>query len=284
MVKILVTGNAGQLGFDIVNELSKRNIEAVGIDKTDLDITDEKAVDNFFVNNAFSHVIHCAAWTAVDKAEEKENEKLVYDVNVNGTKYIMKNCLKYDMPMMYFSTDYVFGGEGDKPFKVDDKVNPLGKYALTKYLGEEEVRKLKKYFIIRISWAFGKNGSNFIKTMLNLSKNHKELNVVSDQVGSPTYMKDLAVLASDMILTNKYGTYHATNEGYVSWADFAREIFKLKNINIKVNDVTTEEYNAKAKRPKNSRLDKTKLDIEGFNRLPTWQDALDRFLKELDES
>ena len=283
MNKILVTGFAGQLGHDIVHELEKRNIDAFGIDKNELDITDEKAVDDFFINNVFSHVIHCAAWTAVDKAEEKENEQLVYDVNVNGTKHIMKNCLKYDMPMMYFSTDYVFGGEGDKPFKVDDKVNPLGKYALTKYLGEEEVRKLKKYFIIRISWAFGKNGSNFIKTMLNLSKNHKELNVVSDQVGSPTYMKDLAVLASDMILTNKYGTYHATNEGYVSWADFAREIFKLKNINIKVNDVTTEEYNAKAKRPKNSRLDKTKLDIEGFNRLPTWQDALDRFLKELDE-
>ena len=284
MDKILVTGFAGQLGHDIVHELKKRNISAFGIDKDELDITDENAVNNFFIDNKFSHIIHCAAWTAVDKAEDESLKKVVYDVNVNGTKYIMQNCEKFDIPMMYFSTDYVFGGEGDKPFKVGDKVNPLGYYATTKYLGEEEVRKLKKYFIIRISWAFGKNGTNFIKTMIELSKKHKELNVVCDQIGSPTYMKDLAILASDMILTDKYGTYHATNEGYVSWADFAREIFRQKNLDVKVNDVTTEEYNAKAKRPKNSRLDKSKLDMEGFNRLPTWQDALSRFLKELDEN
>lgn len=276
---VLITGARGQLGCDLVNELSNRNIKFIATDSDDLDITNDTLVSSFFDKHNVTCVIHSAAFTQVDKAEEEK--ELAYKINVKGTENIVNECKKYDIPMVYFSTDYIFGGEGDKPYKVDDKANPLGEYAKTKYEGELLVRKLNKYFIIRISWVFGKNGNNFIKTMLKLSETKTELNVVSDQIGSPTYTVDLSKLVADMIKTDKYGVYHATNEGFVSWADFAREIFKVANKNVIVHDVTSEEYNAKAKRPKNSRLDKSKLIENGFYKLPTWQDALNRFLKEL---
>lgn len=276
---VLVTGARGQLGHDIVKELTNHNIKYVATDSDDLDITDEKMVKNFFENHSISHVIHSAAYTQVDKAEvEKE---LNHKINVYGTSNIVNECMKYDIPMVYFSTDYIFGGEGSEPYHVDDKANPLGEYAKSKYEGELLVKKLNKYYIVRISWVFGINGNNFIKTMLKLAETKNELNIVSDQIGSPTYTVDLSKLIIDMIQTDKYGVYHATNEGFVSWADFAREIFKRTNKNVVVHNVTTEEYNAKALRPKNSRLDKSKLVENGFSKLPTWQDALDRFLKEL---
>ena len=276
---VLVTGATGQLGSDIVNELSKRHIHVIGIGSADLDITDDEAVFNFFNSYKFSHVIHCAGYTKVDDAETEI--ELNYEINVHGTENIVSQCYKYSIPMTYFSTDYVFGGEGDKPFKEDDQINPLGEYANAKYQAEEIVKKLDKYFIIRISWVFGKNGKNFVKTMLKLAENKNELNVVCDQIGSPTYTVDIAKEVADMINTDKYGIYHLTNEGFVSWADFAKEIFKKCNIDMKINYVSSESYNAKARRPKNSRLDKTKLYENGFAIMPTWQDALDRFLIEL---
>lgn len=276
---VLVTGATGQLGSDIVKELNSRGIHNIGIGSADLDITDDEAVFNFFNSYKFSYVIHCAAYTKVDMAEDDKDTN--YSINVHGTSNIVSQCYKYNIPMMYFSTDYIFGGDGDKPYKEDDKANPLGEYANAKYQAEQEVKKLNRYYIVRISWVFGKNGNNFIKTMIKLSETKKELNIVSDQIGSPTYTVDLASAVSDMIGTEKYGVYHLTNEGYVSWADFAREIFKKINKDIVVHDVTTEEYNAKAKRPKNSRLDKSKYLNAGFKKMPTWQDALDRYLKEI---
>lgn len=279
---VLVTGAKGQLGYDIVKELKKNNIKYIATDSDDLDITNEPKVKSFFKEHNVSYVIHCAAFTQVDKAEEEK--ELNYKINVLGTANIVNECKKYDIPMVYFSTDYIFGGEGDKPYYEDDKSNPLGEYAKSKYEGELLVKKLNKYYIVRISWVFGINGNNFIKTMLKLSETKKELNVVSDQIGSPTYTVDLSKLIIDMIKTDKYGVYHATNEGFISWSDFAREIFKKANKNVVVHDVTTEEYNAKAKRPKNSRLCKDKLVENGFNRLPPWQDALSRFLIELSEN
>lgn len=276
---VLVTGGHGQLGSDIVKELNKRNIKNLCVGSSDLDIRDINAVSSFFDNHSISYVIHCAAYTKVDLAETEKN--LNYDVNVKGTANIVSQCLKYDIPLVFFSTDYVFGGEGDKAFKEDEKTNPLCEYAKSKYKAEKEVKKLKKYFILRISWVFGKNGNNFINTMIKLSKSKTELNIVSDQIGSPTYTVDVASETVDIINTDKYGIYHLTNEGYVSWADFAREIFKKINKDIIVNDITSEEYNAKAIRPKNSRLDKTKLIAAGFKKMPTWQDALDRYLKEI---
>ena len=248
-------------------------------DIQELDITDEVKVKKYFDENKIDMVIHTAAWTRVDDAET--NKELVYKVNVLGTKYLVDNCDTKNIPMIYFSTDYVFGGEGNEPYIVDDKKNPLGYYAETKYEGEIEVMRLKEYFILRISWVFGKNGNNFIKTMLKLSETHDTLTVVNDQVGSPTYTVDVASIIKEFVRSDKYGVYHVTNEGFVSWADFAREIFKEANKNVKVIDVTTEEYNAKAKRPKNSRLDKSKLVENGFHLLPTWQDALKRYLRSL---
>ena len=276
---VLVTGATGQLGSDIIKELNKRKIHNIGIGSKDLDITDEEQVFNFFNSYKFSHVIHCAAYTKVDMAEDEK--ELNYSINVLGTSNIVSQCYKYGIPMTYFSTDYIFGGEGDKPFKEDDTPNPLCEYANAKYQAEKEVMKLNNYFILRISWVFGKNGNNFINTMIKLSDTKKELNVVADQIGSPTYTVDLAKAVVDIMLSEKYGVYHLTNEGYVSWADFARAIFKEINVDVKVNDVTTEEYNAKAKRPKNSRLDKTKYLNAGFEKMPTWQDALNRYLKEI---
>lgn len=276
---VLVTGATGQLGSDIVKELNRRGIHNIGIGSADLDITDDEAVFNFFNSYKFSYVIHCAAYTKVDLAEDEKDTN--YAINVHGTSNIVSQCYKYNIPMVYFSTDYIFGGDGDKPYKEDDDANPLGEYANAKYQGEQEVKKLDKYYIVRISWVFGKNGNNFIKTMIRLSETKKELNIVSDQIGSPTYTVDLASAVVDMINTDKYGVYHLTNEGYVSWADFAREIFKKAHRDVVVHDVTTEEYNAKAKRPKNSRLDKSKYINAGFKKMPTWQDALDRYLKEI---
>ena len=265
-----------------MKELESRNIKYLATDYDNLDITDDIKVSKFFSEHNISCVIHSAAFTQVDKAEEEK--ELTHKINVIGTSNIVNECMKKDIPMVYFSTDYIFGGEGDKPYSEDDKANPLGEYAKSKYEGELLVKKLKKYFIIRISWVFGINGKNFIKTMLQLSETKKELNIVSDQIGSPTYTVDLSKLVADMIQTDKYGVYHATNEGFVSWADFAREIFKRANVDVVVHDVTTEEYNAKALRPKNSRLNKSKLVENGFNKLPSWQDALDRFLIELKNS
>lgn len=276
---VLVTGATGQLGSDIVKELNSRGIHNIGIGSADLDITDDEAVFNFFNSYKFSYVIHCAAYTKVDMAEDDKDTN--YSINVHGTSNIVAQCYKYNIPMVYFSTDYIFGGDGDKPYKEDDKANPLGEYANAKYQAEQEVKKLDRYYIVRISWVFGKNGNNFIKTMIRLSETKKELNIVSDQIGSPTYTVDLASAIVDMIGAEKYGVYHLTNEGYVSWADFAREIFKKTNKDMVVHDVTTEEYNAKAKRPKNSRLDKSKYIAAGFKKMPTWQDALDRYLKEI---
>ena len=276
----MITGAKGQLGTDITNALKdEKDINLLLADIQELDITEEAKVKNYFDENNIDMVIHTAAWTRVDDAET--NKELVYKVNVLGTKYLVDNCDKKDIPMIYFSTDYVFGGEGKEPYKVDDKKNPLGYYAETKYEGELEVMRLKKYFIFRISWVFGKNGNNFIKTMLKLSETHDTLTVVNDQIGSPTYTVDVASIIKEFVRSDKYGVYHVTNEGYVSWADFAREIFKEANKNVKVIDVTTEEYNAKAKRPKNSRLDKSKLVENGFHLLPTWQDALKRYLRSL---
>lgn len=276
---ILVTGATGQLGYDIVRELSGRGVSNIGVGSANLDITNADAVNSFFDNHKITHVIHCAAYTKVDLAEEEKDKN--YNINVIGTKNLVLNCKRLDIPMMYFSTDYVFDGKGDMPYKEDDKTNPLCEYAKSKLYGELEVNKLDKHFILRISWVFGKNGNNFIKTMLRLSETKNELSIVSDQIGSPTYTFDLSKLVSDMICTDKFGIYHATNEGYVSWADFAREIFKLTNKNVKVNDITSEAYGAKAMRPKNSRLDKIKLLNNGFKLLPTWQDALKRYLLEI---
>lgn len=285
-MKILVTGAKGQLGYDVINELKKRGHEAVGVDVEDMDITDYASVSATLQNVRPDAVIHCAAWTAVDAAEDLPNHDKVYDINVNGTKYIAEQCKKLGCKMMYISTDYVFDGQGNIPWQPDCKqYAPLNIYGQTKLEGELEVSEsLKKFFIVRIAWAFGKNGNNFIKTMLKLSRTHEMLKVVDDQIGTPTYTYDLARLLVDMIETEKYGYYHATNEGgYISWCEFATEIFKQAKRNVKIIPVTTAEYGlSKAKRPFNSRLDKSKLLNNGFEPLPTWQDALKRYLKEIE--
>lgn len=287
--KILVTGVKGQLGYDCVRELNKRGYTNVkGIDIDDLDITDKEAVYKYISEYNPDIVMHNAAWTAVDKAEQMPDT--VYEVNALGTKYIAEACKTVDAKMVYISTDYVFDGKGINAFEVEDKKNGLSIYGKTKSQGEDFVTSIiDKYFIVRISWVFGKNGNNFVKTMLKLADIGKtELNVVCDQIGSITYTYDLAKLLCDMIETNKYGTYHATNEGYISWAEFAREIFKQANKNVKVNYVTTVEYRkmvpSQADRPLNSRMSKKSLDNAGFHRLPEWKDALSRYLKELNEN
>ena len=277
---ILVTGVNGQLGFDVVKELNKRNIECLGIGKADLDVTDSTAVDNYISNLKPECVIHCAAYTAVDKAEDEE--EICSKVNVYGTENIAKACKKVNAKMIYTSTDYVFDGDGENPFEVDGNIKPTSVYGKTKHEGELKVKEiLDKYFIVRISWVFGVNGNNFIKTMLRLGKEKESLNVVCDQIGSPTYTFDLAPLLCDMAVSEKYGVYHATNEGFCSWAEFATEIMKKSNLNCKINPVPTSEYPTKAVRPFNSRLSKNSLVDGGFNVLPSWENALDRFLIEL---
>ena len=282
-MKVLVTGVKGQLGYDVVNELKKRNIEAVGVDIDEMDITDASSVDKVIKEASPDAVIHCAAYTAVDAAED--NVDICRKVNKDGTQNIANVCKELDIKRIYLSTDYVFDGEGTRPWEPDDKPDPLNVYGLTKYEGEVAVTStLSKYFIVRIARVFGVNGKNFIKTMLNLAKTHDSLTVVNDQFGSPTYTYDLARLLVDMVLTDKYGIYHATNEGIITWYDFACEIFKTAGLNVKVSPVPASEYPAKAKRPSNSRMSKQKLVDNGFELLPTWQDALERYIKILKEN
>lgn len=299
-MKVFVTGVCGQLGYDVVNELTKRGHEAVGSDMTEkyagvdkinaeyvqLDITDKSAVGEVLAKIKPDAVVHCAAWTAVDAAEDEENKGKVYAVNSEGTKNIAEACKKLDSKMIYISTDYVFNGEGTKPWQPDCKdYAPLCVYGDSKLKGELAVSEIhEKYFIVRIAWVFGKNGNNFIKTMLNVGKKFDTVRVVNDQIGTPTYTYDLAKLLVDMCESEKYGYYHATNEGgYISWYDFTKEIYKQVGYATNVVPVTTEEYGlSKAKRPFNSRLDKSKLKENGFIPLPTWQDALTRYLKEIE--
>lgn len=312
-MKVLVTGVAGQLGHDVMNELARRGWEGIGSDLApeyngvqdgtsvtamqyeSLDITDEQAVNETIARVQPDAVIHCAAWTAVDLAEDEEKIEKVRAINADGTKYIAKACKRTGCKMVYLSTDYVFDGQGTKPWKPDCKeYKPLNVYGQTKLEGEQFVASiLEKYFIVRIAWVFGINGGNFIKTMLQIGKNHNKLTVVKDQIGTPTYTFDLARLLCDMIETEKYGYYHATNEGgYISWYEFAVEIFRQAaelghpeygKEQLTVLPVTTEEYGmSKASRPFNSRLDKSKLLENGFSLLPTWQDALSRYLREIE--
>ena len=304
-MKIFVTGVAGQLGHDVMNELASRGHVGVGTDLAksyngiqdgsyvttaeyvSLDITNKEAVMNTIKTVNPDVVVHCAAWTAVDLAEDEDKQAKVKAINVDGTQNIADACKEVDAKMVYISTDYVFDGQGTKPWQPDCKdYKPLNVYGQTKLGGELAVSNtLSKYFIVRIAWVFGKNGNNFIKTMLNVGKKFDTLRVVNDQIGTPTYTFDLARLLVDMIETDKYGYYHATNEGgYISWYDFACEILKQAGYTTKVNPVTTEEYGlSKAARPFNSRLDKSKLVENGFKPLPTWQDALARYLKEIDQ-
>lgn len=284
-MKVLVTGVNGQLGFDVVNELNKRGHVSVGVDISEMDVTDAANVKRVMNNVKPDAVVHCAAWTAVDAAEDKENIDKVRAINYFGTKYIAEECKKLDCKLIYISTDYVFDGQGTKPWEPDCKdYNPLNVYGRTKLEGELAVAEsLEKYFIVRIAWVFGLNGKNFIKTMLNVGKTHKTVRVVNDQIGTPTYTYDLARLLVDMVESEKYGYYHATNEGgYISWFDFTKEIFKLAGYDTEVIPVSTSEYGlSKAARPFNSRLEKSKLTENGFKTLPTWQNALERYLKEL---
>ena len=295
-MKVLVTGVAGQLGHDVMQELAKREIPAVGTDLKEgipLDITDEKAVHQVLQKEKPTVIIHCAAWTAVDLAEEEQNKRTVYAVNVTGAVNLAKEAAVLGARFVYISTDYVFNGEGTTPWKPDcTEYAPLNYYGQTKWQGEQMVKQyLSSYFIVRIAWVFGLNGGNFIKTMLKVGKNHDRLTVVKDQIGTPTYTKDLARLLVDMIQTEKYGIYHATNEGgYISWYDFAAEIFRQAAVldpaydeeHLQVVPVTTEEYGvSKARRPFNSRLDRSKLVEQGFEPLPDWKDALARYIKEV---
>ncbi len=286
-MKVLVTGAGGQLGYDVVRELRRRGHEAIGVDIAEMDITDRKSVFSVVRSVQPDAVIHCAAWTAVDAAEDAENRDTVYRINVTGTQNLADACREAGCRMMYISTDYVFDGSGEKPWSPDCKdYAPQSVYGRTKLEGERAVAStLSDYFIVRIAWVFGVHGKNFVRTMLRLSETHDSLRVVCDQIGTPTYTYDLARLLVDMIETDKYGYYHATNEGgYISWADFAAEIFRQAGKATKVIPVTTEEYAiSKAKRPYNSRLDKSKLTENGFARLPDWRDALSRYLRETED-
>ena len=279
-MRVLVTGVKGQLGHDVMNELAKRGHTGVGVDIEEMDITDPKACSAVIKAADVEAVVHCAAYTAVDAAED--NVELCCKVNAAGVENIAKVCKDLDLKMMYISTDYVFDGEGTRPWEPDDERHPLNVYGQTKCEGEIAVEQnVEKFFIVRIAWVFGINGKNFIKTMLNLGKTHDTVNVVEDQIGSPTYTYDLARLLVDMIETEKYGRYHATNEGLCTWYEFAQEIFKQAGMNVKVVPVSSEEFPSKAKRPHNSRMNKDKLEENGFERLPAWQDALSRYLKEI---
>lgn len=279
-MKILVTGVKGQLGYDVVQEGESRGLQMYGTDVDNMDITDAEQVRTVIISYRPDAVIHCAAYTAVDAAED--NQELCRRINVDGTRNIAEVCKELDIPMMYFSTDYVFNGQGENFWKEDDEKQPLNIYGQTKYDGELAVQELvKKYFILRISWVFGVNGNNFIKTMLRVGPARGEVGVVADQIGSPTYTYDLAKLVIDMIQTDKYGAYHVTNDGICSWYEFACEIFKQAGLDVRVNPLTTAEYPAKAARPFNSRMLKEKLTSAGFHMLPSWQDAVARYISVL---
>ena len=281
-MRVLVTGIRGQLGYDVVKELSHRGMVPVGVGRDEMDITDAAAVERVITEAKVQAVIHCAAYNAVDKAEEDvENCRRG---NVDGARNIALVCKKLDLKMLFVSTDYVFDGSGNLPWTTEDVPNPLSTYGKSKYDAELAVQELlTKFFVVRISWAFGINGNNFVKTMLRLSGTKERLSVVNDQIGSPTFTEDLAVLLVDMIQTEKYGIYHATNEGECSWYEFACEIFRMAGKTITVTPVTAAEYGAKAPRPQNSRLSKDKLTENGFKRLPHWQSALERYLTQLGE-
>ena len=302
-MKVFVTGVNGQLGHDVMNSLYYAEIDAIGSDIKEsysgvqdgspactmpyigLDLTDEEKTRKVIAEEGIDAIIHCAAWTAVDAAEEPENQAIVEKINGEVPGVLARIMKERDGKMLYLSTDYVFSGEGTEPWSPDEtNFSPINFYGKTKLMGEERIREvLEKYFIVRIAWVFGLNGKNFIKTMLKVGKNHEEVRVVNDQIGNPTYTLDLAELLVDMICTEKYGNYHATNEGeYISWYDFTKDIYRQAGLSTKVIPVSTEEYGlSKARRPKNSRLDKTKLKAEGFTPLPDWKDALSRYLKAL---
>ena len=280
---VLITGILGQLGFDLVKEFTKRGVEYIAPSLEELELTTEAGAKNFILEKKPEVVAHCAAYTAVDKAES--DAELAITVNGMGTRWIAEACREIGAKMIYISTDYVFGGDGKIPYEVDDEKNPVNVYGRSKLLGEDAVHALvEKFFIVRTSWVFGINGNNFIKTMLRLGETKKKLNVVNDQIGSPTYTPDLSKLLADMAASEKYGIYHATNDGFCSWADFAREIFEQAGLDVEVDGVPTIEYPTPARRPFNSRLSKKSLDEAGFDRLPPWQDALKRYLVELKNS
>ncbi|PFM78965.1 dTDP-4-dehydrorhamnose reductase [Bacillus sp. AFS077874] len=281
-MKVLVTGYGGQLGYDVVQECEQRGLNVKGCSRKELDITKKESVFSLVDSYKPDVIIHCAAYTAVDKAEDdKEN---CWNVNVEGTRSLVEAAKKHHSKFIYISTDYVFNGKGESPFSEGDQPDPIGYYGLTKYEGEKVVQSfIENYFIIRISWVFGVNGNNFIKTMLRLSETRNELNIVGDQIGSPTYTVDLARLIVELVKSDKYGIYHATNEGFTSWADFAEEIFKQTDSKTLVKSIASEDYPIRAARPKNSRLAKQKLVENGFQSLPSWQDALARYLVQLNK-
>lgn len=279
-MKVWVTGASGQLGYDVCRELERRGVSYMGTGSKTLDITDAEAVLTAMKTYRPDAVIHCAAYTAVDRAEEEPER--AFAVNETGTRNVAAACAATGAKLVYLSTDYVFPGTGEEPYEVDDAVGPLNVYGQSKLAGERVVQELMEhYFIVRISWVFGVNGNNFVKTMLRLSRDHSEIRVVCDQVGSPTYTADLAPLLCDLIKTERYGIYHATNEGVCSWAELAKEVFRRTGKAVQVEPIPTADYSAKAVRPLNSRLSKRSLDVAGFYRLPSWQNALERFLKEL---
>ena len=279
-IKVLVTGVNGQLGHDVVNELIKLGIEVVGADKEQFDLTDAVATNDYVKQLLPDVIVHCAAYTAVDKAEEEK--ELASKINEEGTLNLVKICKEIHAKLIYISTDYVFNDSSEEAIMEEAEVHPINHYGFSKAMGEKAViENLEQYYIIRTSWVFGKNGNNFVKTMLRLAESRDSIGVVKDQIGSPTYTKDLAVLIVDMLQTRKYGVYHATNEGFCSWAEFAQEIMKCYGKNTVIKPITTSEYPTKAKRPMNSRLSKKNLDAAGFKRLPSWQDALARYLEEI---
>lgn len=279
-MKVMVTGITGQLGFDVMRELAKKNIDAIGAARKDFDLTDEAAMRTFIERTKPDAIIHCAAYTAVDKAEDEP--ELAMAINAQAVGSIAKICREIDAKLIHISTDYVFPGDGVEPYEINDRKAPTNAYGRSKLAGEEAVLStLEKYFIVRISWVFGINGKNFVRTMLRLSETRDRLTVVDDQIGSPTYTADLARLLVEMVQTDRYGIYHATNEGYCSWAEFATEIFRQAEVSTVVEPVPSSAYPTKAIRPKNSRMSKKSLDDAGFERLPSWKDAVGRYLIEL---
>lgn len=281
-MKILVTGATGQLGHDVAEELAKRGHEPIGVGSADMDITSEEQVRKMFDRVRPEAVVHCAAYTAVDRAEDEP--ELCRRINAEGTRRIARFCREYGCKLLYISTEYVFEGEGERPWEPDDTPNPLNVYGQSKYEGEQAVQEcLDKYFIVRISWVFGLHGGNFVRTMLRLGRERGAVKVVDDQIGSPTYTRDLSILLADMAESEKYGIYHASNEGFCSWYEFAAEIFRKAGLRVDVTPVDSGSFPTKARRPHNSRMNKDKIVKNGFNKLSSWQDALGRYLRELSD-